>query len=151
MWSQQKIVQRIYGSIDRYGEINPQQYRQIKFVLQRTNSEDVFQILYSILTDQSRPNTRFADQEFAGRLLLSLNPNCTMDPLEAIRELVKWYDLSVEEIPWYFAQRYGVKAVREILAKLRSETQDDEERRNIDTWDWWLTGSREQLFDGKEY
>jgi len=137
-WSKERIIQKIYWSVDRYGDYNPQQYSQVKSVLQKLDSTEVFEILYTVLTDAERSHTRFADQEFAGTLLFQLQPPCTLEPTQAIKMLVQCCNLSIEEVPWYFAQQYGKPVVLEILSELKIQLACERHQQSIDTWEWWL-------------
>lgn len=137
-WSKEKIIQKIYWSVDRYGGLNPQQHSQVKSVLQKLENTDVFEILYTVLTDTERSQTRFSDQEFAGTLLFQLQPPFSLEPTQAIKMLVQCYNLSIEEIPWYFARQYGKPAVLEILTELRIQLACKQHQHSIDTWEWWL-------------
>jgi hypothetical protein len=143
VWSKERIIQKIYWAVDRYGRFNPQQYSQISSVLRKLDSAEVFEILYTVLTNVDRPATRFADQEFAGRLLLDLQPTCTLELTQAIQGLLKGYDLSIEELPWYFAQQYGKQVVLEILEKLRTELNCEQQQQSIKTWEWWLQACKD--------
>ncbi|MEP0853801.1 MULTISPECIES: hypothetical protein [Cyanophyceae] len=141
--SKERIIQKIYWVVDHYGDFNPQQYSQIASVLQKLDSAEVFEILYTVLTNVDRPATRFADQQFAGRLLLDLQPTCTLELTEAIQGLLKGYNLSIEELPWYFAQQYGKQVVLEILEKLTSELTGEQQQQSIKTWEWWLQACKD--------
>jgi hypothetical protein len=143
VWNKERVIQKIYWSVDHYGRFNPQQYSQVESVLQKLDSAEVFEILYTVLTNANRPATRFADQEFAGRLLLALQPPCTLEPTQAIQNLLKCYNLSIEEIPWYFARQYGKPAVLGILEKLKTEVVCEQQQQSIETWKWWLQGRKD--------
>jgi hypothetical protein len=143
VWSKERIIQKIYWAVDRYGRFNPQQYNQISSVLRKLDSAEVFEILYTVLTNVDRPATRFEDQEFAGRLLLDLQPTCTLELTEAIQGLLKGYNFSIEELPWYFAQQYGKQVVLEILEKLRTELNCEQQQQSIKTWEWWLQACKD--------
>ena len=143
VWSKERIIQKIYWAVDRYGRFNPQQYSQISSVLRKLDSAEVFEILYTVFTNVDRPATRFEDQEFAGRLLLDLQPTCTLELTEAIQGLLKGYNLSIEELPWYFAQQYGKQVVLEILEKLRTELNCEQQQQSIKTWEWWLQACKD--------
>lgn len=140
VWGKERIIQKIYWCVDCYGEVTPQQYSQVESVLQKIDSAEVFEILYTVLTNANRPANRFADQEFAGRLLFALQPTCTLEPTQAIQNLLKCYDLSIEEVPRYFAQQYGKPVVLEILEKLKTEVVCEQQQQSIETWKWWLQG-----------
>ncbi|WP_206755952.1 hypothetical protein [Trichocoleus sp. FACHB-69] len=143
VWSKERIIQKIYWAVDHYGHFNPQQYSQIASVLQKLNSAEVFEILYTVLTNVDRPATRFADQQFAGRLLLDLEPMCTLELTDAIQGLLKCYNLSIEQVPWYFAQQYGKQVVLEILEKLRTELTCKQQQQSIEKWEWWLQACKD--------
>jgi hypothetical protein len=134
----ERVIQKIYWSVDHYGRFNPQQYAQIESALKKLDSADVFEVLYTILTDTNRPATRFADQEFAGKLLFALQPICPLEPTQVIQDLLKCYNLSVEEIPWYFARQYGKSVVLQILERLKTEVTCEQQQQSIKTWQWWL-------------
>jgi hypothetical protein len=138
VWSKERIIQKIYWAVDHYGDFNPQQHSQIASVLQKLDSAEVFEILYTVLTNVDRPATRFADQQFVARLLLNLQPTCTLELTEAIQGLLKGYNFSIREVPWYFAQQYGKQVVLEILEKLRTELTCKQQQQSIETWKWWL-------------
>ena len=142
VWDKERIIQKIYWCVDRYGTVNSQQYSQVKLVLQKLDSTEVFELLYTVLTNADRPATRFADQAFAGRLLLALQPSCPLEPIQAIQDLLKCYNLSIEEIPWYFARQYGKPAVLEILKTLKTEAVF-EQQQSIETWKWLLQGGKD--------
>jgi hypothetical protein len=143
VWSKERIIQKIYWAVDRYGDFNPQQDSQIASVLQKLDSAEVFEILYTVLTNVDRPATKFADQQFAARLLLNLQPTCTLELTEAIQGLLKGYNFSIEEVPWYFAQQYGKQIVLEILEKLKTEVTCERQRQSIETWKWWLQACKD--------
>ncbi|MEG3957290.1 hypothetical protein [Microcoleus sp. herbarium2] len=143
VWSKERIIQKIYWAVDRYGRFNPQQYSQIASVLRKLDSAEVFEILYTVLTNVDRPATRFEDREFAGRLLLDLQPACTLELREAIQGLLEGYEFSIEELPWYFAQQYGKQVVLEILEKLRTELNCEQQQQSIKTWEWWLQACKD--------
>lgn len=143
VWNKERIIQKIYWAVDHSGGCNPQQYSQIASVLQKLDSAEVFEILYTVLTNMDRPATRFADQQFAGRLLLDLQPICTLELTDAIQGLLKGYNFSIEELPWYFAQQYGKQIVLEILEKLTSELTCEQQQQSIKTWEWWLQACKD--------
>ena len=129
--------------MDRYDRFNPQQYSQITSVLRKLDSAEVFEILYTFLTNVDRSATIFEDQEFAGRLLLDLQLTCTLKLREAIQGLLKGYNFSIEELFWYFAQQYGKQVVLEILEKLRTELNCEQQQQSIKTWEWWLQACKD--------
>jgi hypothetical protein len=144
VWDKERVIQKIYWTVDYYGRFNPQQYSQVESALQKLDHAEVFEILYTVLTNANRPTTRFVDQEFAGKLLLTLQPICPLEPIQAIQNLLEYYDLSIEEVPWYFSGQYGKPVVLEILEKLKHEVICEQQQQSIETWKWWLQGWKDQ-------
>jgi hypothetical protein len=140
-WSREKIVTKIRAAVDQYpGGLNPQQFKQLQLALVRVPKEDVFESLYSIFLDESRPEKRFQDQSYAGKLLLAEKPPCFREPLCAIRDVLGNWDVSIEELPWYFAALYGTQSVCRMLVQLALEQLTHEQRNDLITFGWWLGG-----------
>ena len=50
--------------------------REFTFVQEQFGDELLFDALYGVFLDDSRPDSRYVDQEKAGRLLYRLDPRC---------------------------------------------------------------------------
>ena len=143
-WTREKIERKIQKAAERWRGLNPQQFDQLQFVLERTDSVTVFNALYSVCCDPTRPATRSTEQEYAGRLLLAVSPPCHKPLPVAIRGLLATFDPSVEQIPFYFAEKFGRSAVLETLDGLLVEDLSDRERGNLRTFGYWLGGQHWQ-------
>lgn len=139
-WSKEKIVDKIHTAAERYQRLNPQQFKQLQFALERTSPDLAFDALYSIFLDTSRPDLCFMDQEYAGRLLLAVTPPCPLDPMEAIRSVLFNYDLSIEQLPQYFEALYGREAVVAMLEGLAKEHLTEREAISLQTFGFWIGG-----------
>ncbi len=149
-WTQDRIQNRIYNAVQNYTSrdcVNPQQYRQIKFALGKLSSAAVFETLFRSIVEAPAEAEAALVQEYAGRLLLGLAPPAPGDAGTSIRALIEVYDLSCEELPWYFADQLGKE---ELLAHLRSierKVSRPEKIRALKTWKFWINAQRSQ----KEY
>lgn len=123
--------------------------RELRLVADQFSGELVFEVLYGIFTDPARLDSRFRDQQIAGRHLRAMNPPCPIELDEAISGLLSTWDLSVEEVPWYFANTFSKDAVLQALERIESGSdRDDSELRAIKTWRFWLSPSEEEVFHG---
>lgn len=86
------------------------------------------------------PYSRNLDQEYAGRLLLSLIPPCPPDVQTVIKRTLPTWDLSVEQLPMYFEAAIGREAVLQALDMLGSQGSSEQEQRTIETFRFWLHG-----------
>ena len=141
-WTRHHIASRIQGIVDRLGRVDQQQMDQLASMLGSCSPDEVFEGLYLIFLDESRGNKRFVDQEVAGKLLWALKPPCTREPAEAIGPTLRNYDLSVEELPLYFASQYGKETVLETLDELEATASSGQERRSIETFRYWLRAEK---------
>jgi hypothetical protein len=70
---------------------------------------------------------------------LELKPRSGQDLQSLIRASLAGWNLSVEQLPFYFRDTYGIGPVREALAALDSERGfSAEERKALDTYRFWL-------------
>ena len=79
------------------------------------------------------------EQEAPGDFLLELKPRGGQDLQRLIRASLAGWNLSIEQLPFYFRDTYGIGPVREALAALDSEVGlGAEERKALDTYRFWL-------------
>jgi len=88
-------------------------------------------------------DSRYLDQEYAGRLLLSLNPPSPPDVPAVIKRTLPTWDLSVEQLPMYFEAAIGREAVLQALDMLGSQGSSEQEQRAIETFRFWLRARRD--------
>jgi hypothetical protein len=74
----------------------------------------------------------------AALLLRRLGPPCPIPCREAIQEMLADWDISIEEVPFYLAEQFGVVQVRATVAELRSSQTEKMQRTILDTIDYWL-------------
>jgi len=137
VWDKAKIVGKIYDASETFGELNRQQFSQIRFALDMMDENDAFDALYSVLAHPSRYDGD-VDHEYAGRLLYAVQPGCPIAAIDAIRALTATYSLSVEQVPYYFASCFGKEVVLEILNDIKSGAKTPEHKRCVETWAYWI-------------
>lgn len=74
----------------------------------------------------------------AAWLLRRVNPTCPVTCLDATRELLTDWDISIEEVPFYLAQQFGSPAVREAISLLRQSVSDKDHSQTLSTIEYWL-------------
>jgi hypothetical protein len=133
-WSATEITTRIVDAADKYSPRNPQQLKQLHTALCHADPKEVY---FGIMAVFRIP--RFGPQEVAGRLLMGIKPR-PREPLESIvRNSLATWDLSVEELPWYLAEKFGAKEILSTLDALETEsTRSDQELVAIRSFRFWL-------------
>ena len=133
-WSTEEITHKVIESADRFGGANPQQLKQLAFVLAKYADAHVFEGLMAVFRNGENVWCR---HELAGRLLVLVNPVPPTTWPEALRECLGTYELSVEQLPWYLAGRVGRRVLTETLDTLACEVKTEKELRAVDTMRFW--------------
>jgi len=115
--------------------------RELRFVREQFSDKLVFDALFGVFTDESRPDSRYDDQDLAGKVLLELKPECHLPLPDVIARSLPLWDNSVEELPYYLAEVFGKDAVLKTLAELESsEDLSAELVEKMETYRFWLKG-----------
>jgi hypothetical protein len=74
----------------------------------------------------------------AALLLLMVNPRCPISCKEAIQEMLIDWDASIEELPFYLADQFGLAKVRATMAEMRPANTEYHKATYLDTIEYWL-------------
>jgi hypothetical protein len=133
---QQEIRAELCKAVD--GSNAWQSLGQLMLRLRKENPETVTRALLGVFFDDSRTKTRFRDQQAAGGILWKLKPKYKGNLREDIRSSLKNWNVSVEELPWYFAEIMGIDRVRDEVNSILRETLDEISRKKAQTYLYWL-------------
>jgi hypothetical protein len=144
------VVSKLYETVDSTGRLDAQRLEQWLRVLRRRPAVEAFEALIGVFCNANRPDSRYLDQEYAGRLLLSLKPPSPPDVQTVIKRTLPTWDLSVEQLPMYFEAAIGREAVLQALDMLGSRGSSKQEQRAIETFRFWLRGRPHHLRIGPD-
>jgi hypothetical protein len=130
-----EITNRIKMVAAKYGSRNPQQLKQLHFALSHSDRRETYRGLINVFREND-----FASQEIAGRLLMGLKPKCFDDLPQAVHSILGTWNASVEELPYYFATKFGKTELIRVLATLEKEPHTERELQAIKTFRFWLGG-----------
>lgn len=137
-WTSGTIVSKIYGAVDETKRLDNQRLKQWTDLLRHRPANEVFEALVGVFCSSDRRETRFLDQEYAGRILLALKPPCSEDVQSVIRRALATWDYSVEQFPWYFSAVVGQLAVLRALDAIDAQAASREEREAVRTFRFWI-------------
>lgn len=143
LMNSEMVVSKLYETVDSTGRLDAQRLEQWLGVLRRRPAVEAFEALVGVFCNTNRPDSRYLDQEYAGRLLLSLNPPSPPDAQAVIKRTLQTWDLSVEQLPLYFEAAIGREAVLQTLDMLGSQGSSEQEQRAIETFRFWLRARRD--------
>ena len=136
MWNTDKIIEKVKDSADRYGLNNPQQSKQLAFAIGKSDGQEIANALFSFFTiEQINTSDR---QELAGSLLYKLKPQAEFDLKSIILKSLKYYDPSVEELPYYMVEAKGLDFTVSEINKIETSFLSSIEKRSLDTVKYWL-------------
>lgn len=97
----------------------------------------LFDVLFSAFTQ--RPPIPHSEQVAPSDILLELKPKGMQNLKSLIRASLSGWNLSIEQLPYYFRETYGLEAVRFALNSIEMEEQlDEEEHKALQTYRYWL-------------
>ncbi|HLX70043.1 MAG TPA: hypothetical protein VKV04_10495 [Verrucomicrobiae bacterium] len=103
--------------------------------LRRLKDEQQFHILFPIAVKAQDLRFPVCDSAI---LLRELSPDCPVSCEEAVRAMLPSWDISIEEVPFYLAARFGTDRVRRAVRAIESGTLSDVQKRMLDTVLYWL-------------
>lgn len=110
-------------------------------VLKKENPDTVLNALLNIFSS----NTNFPLQTAAAGILWKLKPKYKRNLHDDIRNSLKGWNVSIEELPWYFAEVTSLESVRNEVKKILDEPLDENEKIRADTYFYWLSGNQEEI------
>jgi hypothetical protein len=129
------IESEILISSDKSKELGDLRIRQLIKILPKVNSEIIVEGVIRIFENGKSVESNSQDQEFAGKVLEDINPESKKDLNEILQRVLKNWDKSVEQFPFWLRDNYGVNKLKETFAEL--ELSDYEEDK-LKTIKWWL-------------
>lgn len=132
------IASLVAGSAERYGGDSARELGDLAHLLGTAEPLELFWGLYPSFTTQNVESRRYQQQALAGSLLLRLRPPCPLPAVDAIRNVLGGWEVSVEELPWYLALACGEDAVWKAMTELEAEPLDDRKRLVLHTFRYWL-------------
>ena len=138
------VVSKIYDAVDATGRVDDQRLTQWIDALRQRPGHEVFEALIGVFCNTDRGDRRFVDQEYAGRMLLALEPPCTQDIQDVIRRALPTWDRSVEQLPWYFSDVVGSAVVLRALDVLDPQMCSQQERDALRSFRFWLRAKRDK-------
>lgn len=143
-WTSGIVVSKIYDAADATGRVDHQRLTQWIEILRQRPADEVFEALIGVFCNVHREDKLFVAQEYAGRILLALKPPCSRDIQDVIKRTLATWDLSVEQLPWYFSDVVGLEAVLRALDVLDAQVSSQQERDAIRTFRFWLRAHRDK-------
>lgn len=122
---------------DQFGSSNRPERKVIEKSLRQVEPQELFEGLFSIFLLEN-DNKSYIRQQNAGVILYKLKPRLFIDLKQKIRMCLHTWDVSVEELPLYFAEQCGKTRVLKVLEQLNTEPLSKREKAGLKTFAYWL-------------
>ncbi|TQF70024.1 hypothetical protein [Pseudoalteromonas luteoviolacea] len=122
---------------DQFGSTNRPERKLIEKRLRQAEPRELFEGLFNIFMLKNDEKS-YIRQQNAGVILYKLKPRLLIDLKTKIRMCLQTWDASVEELPFYFAERCGKEKVLQALNELQKEQLSEREKASLDTFFYWL-------------
>ena len=138
MWNRTTITEKIKASSDRFGSINPQQLKQLKFACKNSKGSELFFGLFPFFFDPDLQENSDHRQQLAGTILFELNPSCPLELEGVLFAIPKYWNVSIEEIIWYMCNQFGHEVVKSFLESLILDVSDSKLLDSFKTMLFWV-------------
>lgn len=142
-WDRHTIIEKVIAAADKHGALNPQQQKQLIFGCTNAPEREVFFGLFSFFYDESLQENKFQRQQLAGTLLYSVSPDSPLALDGSIYGAAKRWDLSVEDLPWYWCKKFGKSRVVEFLTETIGSVAEPDLEQSLKTMLFWANNYEE--------
>lgn len=122
-------------SSDKAGELGDLRIRQLIRILDKVDHETIIEGVIKVFETQNRPDKLYQDQEFAGQILQAISPKSGRDLKEILQRTLPTWDKSVEQLPFWFRDNYGIESVKEIFDNIELT---EKEKEKLGAMKYWL-------------
>jgi hypothetical protein len=132
------LKNEILESVDKIEEIGDLRIRQLIKILAKVNDEIIIEGVIEVIENEKRTEKIYLDQKNAGRILKELNPKTDSNAELILNRILKNWNKSVEEIPFWLRDNYGIETLKNIFSILSDKNLTELELDKLKTMKWWL-------------
>jgi hypothetical protein len=133
-----ELKNEFYISVDKSKDIGDLRIRQLIKILSNVPDEIILEGIISVFESEQREKIWYYDQEFSGQVLKNIKPKSKVEPIDLLKRVLKNWDVSVEELPIWFKENYGIDLIIEALDRLNNSSISDFEKDKIKTMKFWI-------------
>ena len=132
------VKNEILESVDKLDKIGDLRIRQLIKVLTKVNDQIIIKGVIEVFENEKRIEKIYEDQKNAGIILKELNPKTEINVELILNRILKNWNKSVEEIPFWLRDNYGIDNLKKAFSAMESENLTELELDKINTMKWWL-------------
>ena len=135
--NKEDVSKLVISFSDTFGSTNRTKQSELEKQLRKAKSLPLFEGLFSIFLMQPSEHS-FARQQNAGVMLLKIKPKVKLKPFEMLRLCLPTWNVSVEELVFYFVEKCGTNEIESVLNKLRRSSLTEREVDALKSMYYWF-------------
>lgn len=128
------IKTEILISSDKANRVGDLRIQQLIQILDKVDPEIIVEGVIKVF-ETARPDSLYRDHEFAGRVLMTINPKSQRDLKEILKRTLTTWNKSVEQLPLWLRDNYGLEKVSDTFDDIELT---DKEKEKMETMKFWL-------------
>ena len=136
-WDRFKVIEEVKIAADKYSGSNLQPQKKLILSCGTAPTREVFFGLLSFFFDPQLQENHCERQRLAALTLLTLATPSVLELDASVYATAQHWDLSVEELPWYWCRIFGQAEVVAFLTDLIGSCGDPALKRSVETMLFW--------------
>ncbi|MCP5421731.1 MAG: hypothetical protein H6959_02330 [Chromatiaceae bacterium] len=136
-WDRSEITEKVRISADNFGASDQRQIDELVRGCRESKEREVFFGLFTFFYDESIQQNQYDRQQLAGNILFSVLPRSPLALDGSVYAAAQFWNNCVKELPWYWCEVYGQKAVVGFLAELIPDCAEMKLRKTVEAMLTW--------------
>ncbi|QSW90083.1 hypothetical protein J0383_04500 [Flavobacterium endoglycinae] len=132
------IKDELFKSVDMIDKLGDLRIQQLIEILHKVKDSIIIEGIIQIFENEERTNSIYTDQKYAGLILKKINPKTEENIELLIHRVLKNWNKSVEELPFWLKDNYGFENLKKAFFDIESKGLSQLELENLKTMKWFL-------------
>ncbi|MBE8723538.1 hypothetical protein [Flavobacterium hungaricum] len=132
------IQNEIYEAVAITDKVGDLRIRQLIQILSKVKHDLIIEGILKVFENENRLDSIYIDQKYAGMILKSIKPKTEENMEFLLNRVLKNWNKSIEELPFWFKDNYGIEKVKKAFSKVESTPLSEIELDKLKTMQWML-------------
>lgn len=112
------LKNELFNSVDKINLVGDLRIRQLIQILPKVNNKVIIEGIIQIFENEKRIDSVYTDQKYAGIILKKINPKTEESAVSILSRILKNWNRSVEELPFWLKDNYGIETIKQVFSEL---------------------------------
>ncbi|MCD9575531.1 hypothetical protein [Flavobacterium soyae] len=132
------LKNELFNSVDKINLVGDLRIRQLIQILPKVNNKVIIEGIIQIFENEKRIDSVYTDQKYAGIILKKINPKTEESAASILSRILKNWNRSVEELPFWLKDNYGIETIKQVFSELEKTNLTALESEKLKTMKWFL-------------